>query len=113
VAAAFGVLWLGPRAQGRSLTVQARLEAPACVDRLTIDLTRDRERARSVRLQPGLQPEITWEGRLPADRYRLEVALECHDGARVPALSRPVDLEGGDVEIPITVTASCACEAAR
>ncbi len=109
-AAIFGVVWVGPRAQGRSLTVNAHLRETGCVEALDMEITQDRQRMRALSQRPPADGRVAYEAQLPAGRYRLTVALQCKDSSRVSVQSRPIDLTEGDLDVPITVTQRCACE---
>lgn len=105
MAAAVGLFWIGPRARGRELTVQAELARVEGVDALIVDLYQDRARVRGAQVKPSA-PGVSWQGRLPSGRYRLFVRLRCEDGARREVLERPLELDE-DLTLPVTVTATC------
>lgn len=90
--------------------MNAHLRDPACVQALQIEVTQDQQRMRALSERPPADGRVRYEAQLPAGRYRLTVALECEDLSRVSVLSRPLELQDDDLQVPINVTQTCPCE---
>lgn len=100
---------MGPRSRGRLITVQADLRKPECVQSVQLRFTQERKPARLYQQMPDAHARIVYEGRLPTGHYRLAVRLRCEDARDVDALSRPLEVEADDVQVPLTITSSCGC----